>query len=270
MDSGANIVIYKDIRESEAAASPYGPTQILYEDNHMIAVVKPQGILSQSDAGGDADMLTLLKRDIAVRANKSGDAFVGLVHRLDRNTGGTMVFAKTSKGASRLSEQLRQKKFYKGYFAIAEGRIEGKGRYLEDRLEKNPRENTVARSANGKLCRLYIEPVAATKDGRSTLVFAVPITGRTHQIRAQLSLFGHPLAGDVKYGGQAAKTANGEAALGLWSSVVAVHHPTREELCVFVSMPPQKDVWRAFPETVTREYASYITGEGFSGFLVLK
>ena len=89
-----------------------GCVRVIYEDNHIIAVEKPQGILSQSDVSEADDLLSEIKKDIAARYNKPGEAFVGLVHRLDRNTGGTMIFAKTSKGASRLSEQLRNKKMH--------------------------------------------------------------------------------------------------------------------------------------------------------------
>lgn len=231
---------------------------IIYEDNHIIAVVKPQGILSQSDISGDRDLLTLIKEDIAVRAQKSGAAFAGLVHRLDRNTGGTMVFAKTSKGASRLSEQLRGKKFYKGYFALAEGKIDFKGgKILTDNLEKDPRTNIVTRSKNGKPCELYIEVIATGYN--ETLVFAVPITGRTHQIRAQMSLFGHPLKGDVKYGGKEIFDKKGERTLGLWSSVVAVKHPVKEEMCVFTSVPPWEKLWKCFDEAVYKDFCEKIS-----------
>ncbi len=242
---------------------------VIYEDNHIVAVIKPQGLLSQSDISGDDDVLSLIKEDIAVKANKPGAAFAGLVHRLDRNTGGTMVFAKTSKGASRLSEQLRAKKFYKGYFAIAEGILDTNGgRLIFDTLEKNEAENTVVRSKNGKVCELYIETVSKGKN--ETLVFAVPITGRTHQIRAQLSLLGYPLKGDVKYGGTAAFNERGERTLGLWSSVVAVKHPTKEEMCVFASIPAQEDVWRLFPINVYKSFAERITGNEFKRFISIK
>ena len=169
---------------------------IIYEDNHVISVVKPGGILSQSDISGETDMLTIIKDDIKVRYEKPGNVFLGLVHRLDRNTGGTMIFAKTSKGASRLSEHLRNKKMYKGYFAIVEGVLEKPKGYLINNLEKNEKDNTVHESKNGKECVLYYETVEVN-DGLS-LVFVVPITGRTHQIRVQMSLSGHPLLGDTK------------------------------------------------------------------------
>lgn len=242
---------------------------IIYEDNHILSVVKPQGILSQSDDSGDRDFLSVIKEDIARRANKPGAAFCGLVHRLDRNTGGTMVFAKTSKGASRLSEQLRNKRFYKGYFAIAEGIIDiNGGRLLKDKLLKNDVKNIVTRSESGKPCELYIEVVAAGK--KETLVFAVPITGRTHQIRAQLSLFGHPLAGDVKYGGSEAFGVNGERSLALWSSIVAVKHPTKDVMCVFKSTPEAEGLWSLFDKTVYEQFAEKICGDGFERFIRIK
>lgn len=241
---------------------------IIYEDNHILAAVKPQGILSQSDASGDTDFLTMIKEDIAVRANKPGAAFAGLVHRLDRNTGGTMVFAKTSKGASRLSEQLREKRFYKGYFALTEGELGGGERFLKDRLVKNEMSNTVLKSGGGKLCELYIKPILS--NGAYTLVFAAPITGRTHQIRAQLSLLGYPIAGDVKYGGTALKADRNEPELGLWSSIAAVKHPTRDEMCVFISCPPQTGIWKSFKKSVYGGFADYIAGDGFERFTGLK
>ena len=110
--------------------------QILYEDNHLISVVKPAGILSQSDGSGAEDMITLLSDDIARRRGKPGRAFVGLIHRLDRNVGGTMFFAKTSKGASRASEDMRTGNFYKGYLALTAGRLAGEEGWLRHRLEK--------------------------------------------------------------------------------------------------------------------------------------
>ena len=225
-----------------------GAVRVLYEDNHIISVVKPRGILSQSDISGDEDLLSLLKKDIAERKNKPGDAFVGLVHRLDRNTGGTMVFAKTSKGASRLSEELRGGRFGKCYFALAEGNVPAEGGIiLKNRLEKDEKANAVRESGNGRECLLFIKSLAK-KDGY-TLVAAVPITGRTHQIRAQLALFGYPLAGDKKYG---AKALNGDF-LGLWSAVVTVKHPVKDVRLVFESKPPREKFWKIFEEKVYNE-----------------
>ena len=103
---------------------------ILYEDNHVIVVFKPAGILSQADKSGDVDMLTIIKSYLREKYNKPGNVYLGLVHRLDRPVGGVMVFAKTSKAASRLSEQIRNKEFSKMYLAVVDGKIENKKRNI--------------------------------------------------------------------------------------------------------------------------------------------
>lgn len=220
-----------------------GCVRVIYEDNHIVAVEKPQGILSQSDVSEADDLLSEIKKDIAARYNKPGEVFVGLVHRLDRNTGGTMIFAKTSKGASRLSEQLRNKKMHKGYFVLVDGKVKiEKGTVLRDRLEKDETENVVRPSKNGKDCLLYAEKIA--ENDKYTLCFAVPITGRTHQIRAQFALRGWHLVGDVKYGGKQAK----DNFLGLWSGIILVKHPTKDVQLCLASTPK----WDAFPEDIYR------------------
>ena len=221
--------------------------KILFEDTHIIAVEKPAGVLSQADGGDASDMVNLLKEDIKERYQKPGNVFVGLVHRLDRNVGGTMVFAKTSKGASRLSEELRNKRFYKAYFAVSEGLTSNTEMVLVNYLYKDEKKNIVRQDKEkGKKSVLKVIKLAETKEnGGRTLFMALPITGRAHQIRAQLSMAGLPLLGDGKYGkGLAGKDASD---MGLWSCHVAVKHPVKDEVMHFTSIPENKGVWSSFP-----------------------
>ncbi len=241
---------------------------IIYEDNHVICAVKPHGILSQSDISGDDDMLTALKEDIKVRYNKPGNVFLGLIHRLDRNTGGTMIFAKTSKGASRLSEQLRDKKMFKGYFAIVHGIPKKKKDYLYNKLEKNERTNTVSEHQGGKQCVLYYEVVA--EYGNMSLVFAVPITGRTHQIRVQMSLAGYPLLGDSKYGksiceSKINKIKLSQYELALWSSTICIKHPTEDKIIKVMSVP-SSGVWEIFDKSVYEKFALSVIYDRYDEF----
>ena len=129
--------------------------EILYEDNHIIVVFKPINILSQGDITGDMDMLTIIKGYIKEKYNKPGNVYLGLVHRLDRVTSGVMVFAKTSKAASRLSDEIRNNKIKKNYFAIIHGKINNEG-VFEDYLLKKDDFNTVV-DDNGKFAKLSYE-----------------------------------------------------------------------------------------------------------------
>ncbi len=221
---------------------------ILYEDNHLIAVIKPPGILSQAENSDAEDMVSLLKKDIKERYQKPGNVFVGLVHRLDRNVGGTMVFARTSKGASRMSASLRDKQFYKAYFAVANGTMDSPQMTLQNYLYKDANRNIVREdSAKGKLSILKVIRLAVNDDAHKTLVLALPVTGRSHQIRAQMAFAGLPLEGDPKYGTGMAVSGRRED-LGLWSCHVAVKHPVKDEMLHFTSAPEQKGVWSAFCE----------------------
>ncbi|MBE7056851.1 MAG: RluA family pseudouridine synthase [Ruminococcaceae bacterium] len=232
--------------------------QILYEDNHIISVVKPSGVLSQADGSNVPDMVNLLKEDIKERYEKPGNVFVGLVHRLDRNVGGTMVFAKTSKGASRLSAELRDKRFYKAYFALAQGLTSENEKVLVNYLYKDEKNNIVRQDKEkGKKSVLKVIRLAETKEnGGRTLFLALPITGRAHQIRAQLSMAGMPLLGDGKYG--KGLVGNDAADMGLWSCHVAVKHPVKDETMHFTSIPENKGVWSTF------ETSEYKKGAGIS------
>ena len=171
--------------------------EILYEDNHIIVVVKPFNILSQSDDTKDIDMLTLIKSYLKEKYNKPGNVYLGLIHRLDRPTGGIMVFAKTSKAASRLSEQIRLNLFTKKYLAIVNGYFDEKAGVFEDYILKKE-DNSSVISNLGKYAKLEYE-VLKEKSNLS-LVNILLHTGRHHQIRVQFASRNHPLYGDQRYG----------------------------------------------------------------------
>lgn len=219
------------------------PLSVIYEDNHILALIKPPGILSQADGSEGTDILSAAGAYLKRKYQKPGNVFVGLVHRLDRNTGGTMLLAKTSKGAARLSEQLRMKRFRKGYFAVTEGVPTSGSGFLRHNLQKDQAQNMVRESRDGKLSVLYYRTVRHTAE--YALLFVIPITGRTHQIRSQFSLIGYPLAGDQKYGGEICGCAH---ALALWSSVIWVKHPVRDSMLLLQSIPDlHLAPWSVFP-----------------------
>lgn len=170
---------------------------VVHETNHYIVVVKPVGILSQQDTTGDTDMLSLVKEYLRVKYKKPGDAFVGLVHRLDRMTSGLMVFAKTSKGASRLNEQIREHVFEKKYYALLSGHLEQSGT-LEDELIFDEKIRKAFIQKGGKYAKLTYQIVRYEES--NTIVDIELITGRHHQIRAQFGSLGYPLVGDTLYG----------------------------------------------------------------------
>lgn len=215
---------------------------ILYEDNHVLAVVKPPGILSQEDETGDPDMLTLLKQDIKERYNKPGNVYLGLVHRLDRMVGGVMVFAKTSKGASRLSESVRNRDFGKTYVCVVQGTPAKQEARLTHYIRKDSKQNqvTVYNKPNSEAKEAILEYEVAATSGRFSLVSIKLHTGRPHQIRAQMAYIGCPLVGDLKYG---AKPTSGIDSIALWSTSVSTPHPVSKERMSFHSTPSGSDAW---------------------------
>ncbi len=219
--------------------------KIIYEDNHLLVVEKPPNVLSQSDNTGDADMLSLLKEDIKRRYNKPGNVYLGLVHRLDRPVGGVMVFAKTSKAASRLSEQIRRREFGKKYLAVVHGTFERAHGRLENYLLKDNSTNTVkvVDSSDERGLKAVLEYEVAGERSGLSLVKVNLLTGRPHQIRVQFSHNGHPLYGDRKYG-----KGNGRDAdqIALWAAEVSCKHPTLREEMTFTSNPPNIYPWNLF------------------------
>ena len=215
---------------------------ILYEDNHIIVVEKPSGILSQADHTNDIDMLTLIKRYIKERYQKPGNVYLGLVHRLDRMTSGVMVFAKTSKAASRLSEQVREKIFKKRYLAVVDGKFEQKQGILEDYLYKDERNNMSKvvnkDKKNAKLAKLDYEVLAYNEVKNLSLVRVNLHTGRHHQIRVQLSHAGHSIFGDQKYG-----TRGQGKQIALWAYELTIQHPITKEEMTFKCFPESNGTW---------------------------
>ena len=214
--------------------------KILYEDNHVIVAVKPAGVLSQSDGRGAPDMLTILKKYIKEKYSKPGEVFLGLLHRLDRPVSGVMVFARTSKAASRLSSQIREKSFVKCYRAVAEGRLEGEGR-LVNYLLKDPKTNTVKvfdeEVTDSKRCDLEYKALGHAEG--LTLVDIRLGSGRSHQIRSQLAHTGHPLAGDRKYG----STTKRDCDIALFAYKLGFVHPTIKEYMEFETENPSGWPW---------------------------
>lgn len=212
---------------------------IVYEDNHVIVVIKPVNIPVQADKTGDLDMLTLVKAYIKEKYNKTGEVYLGLVHRLDRMVGGLVVFARTSKAASRLSEYIRNREFKKKYLAIVNGNLTGSGE-LKDYLVKNERLNMSrvvdSNVKDSKEAILQYNVVSNFKYNNKeySLVNIDLKTGRHHQIRVQFSNAGYPLYGDIKYGQKINKVGQN---LALWSCYLSFYHPTKDEYLEFNFTP---------------------------------
>ena len=207
---------------------------ILYEDNHIIVVVKPVNILSQSDITNDPDMLTIIKDYIKEKYHKPGNVYLGLVHRLDRVVGGVMVFAKTSKGASRLSNSIRENTFHKDYLAICHGKLKESDTFIDYLEKKDDFSTIVTDKDHGKLSELSYELIDYDEKNDLSLVKVMLKTGRHHQIRVQFSSRNHPLIGDNRYGNDNNKE------IGLFAYKLSFPHPITKEIITFTSIPTNK------------------------------
>ena len=217
--------------------------KIIYEDNHIIVVEKPANIPSQGDKTGDLDMLTIIKAYLKEKYNKPGNVYLGLVHRLDRPVGGVMVFAKTSKAAARLSEQLREKVFKKKYLVIVNGKFEEKKGTLKDYLLKNERLNksrvVEEGTKNSKYAELDYEVLKYDKEQNLSLLKINLHTGRHHQIRVQLSNRNHSIYGDAKYNGRGSTRQ-----LYLWAYELTIQNVISKEEMTFTAIPEKEKAWK--------------------------
>lgn len=213
--------------------------EVLYEDNHIIVVFKPANILSQSDSTKDKDMLTIVKEYLKEKYDKPGSVFLGLVHRLDRPVSGVMVFARTSKAASRLSEQVRKHEFEKHYVAVINGKIpEKKGEFCNYLLRLKNGNTIVTDKNNGKEAILKYSVVE--EKNNYSLVDILLVTGRHHQIRVQFASRGFALVGDQRYGNRDNKQ------IALCSYQLSFFHPITKEKMSFKRYPNKNDIWNIF------------------------
>ena len=217
--------------------------KIIYEDNHIIVVEKMVNVPSQADKTDDEDMLMIIKKYLKEKYKKPGNVYLGLVHRLDRPVGGVMIFAKTSKAASRLSEEVRNKTFKKEYLVICNGKMEKDKDTLKDYLWKDEKKNTsyVVREnkKNAKEAILDYEVLKYDKEQNLSVLKINLHTGRHHQIRVQLSSRMHAIYGDSKYHGRGAGNN-----ICLWAYKLTIVHPTTKEEMTFMDLPEKKGMWR--------------------------
>lgn len=220
--------------------------EIVYEDNHLLVVNKPAGVLVQGDATGDVPLVEQLKEFIKLRDHKPGNVFLGVTHRLDRPVSGLVVFAKTSKALSRINELFRKGEVDKYYWAMVAKRPTPNQALLEHYLWRNPKLNKSFVVDEGrkdaKLAKLSYTYLASID--RYHLLEVKLHTGRHHQIRTQLSSIGSPIKGDLKYGSP--RSNPGGYSISLHARRIAFVHPVSKEPLVLIAEPPKTDLWHLF------------------------
>lgn len=207
---------------------------VLYEDNHIIVVEKPVNMLVQADDTKDLDLLTMIKDYIKEKYNKPGNVYLGLVHRLDRPVGGVMVFARTSKAASRLSNEVRERSIKKTYLAVVHGKTKDHDRLVDYISKDNKTNNAYIDKKSGKESILEYDTLKYDKKNDLSLIKVNLKTGRHHQIRLQMSNSGYPLYGDQRYGLQDKKQ------IALYAYKLEFFHPVTHELMSFKLLPKEE------------------------------
>lgn len=221
---------------------------VIYEDNHIIVVEKIVNVPSQADSSKDLDMLTIVKQYIKEKYNKEGNVYLGLVHRLDRPVGGIMVFARTSKAASRLSKEVRDKNFSKTYLTIVHGKMKNNSGRLIDKILKNEKTNTTyLDNKNGKEAILDYEVLLYDRKENLSLLKINLITGRHHQIRFQMSNNLTPIYGDQRYG------TNDKKQIALYAYKLEFIHPVRKEKMTFKCFPRKEGIWKILEEVKEKD-----------------
>jgi 23S rRNA pseudouridine1911/1915/1917 synthase len=217
--------------------------EILYEDNHLLIVNKKAGELAQGDETGDIPLIDSLKEFIKVRDHKPGNVYLGLIHRLDRPTTGILMFAKTSKALTRMNEVFKKREVKKTYWAIVEGKPELDFQRLEHYLRKNQKNNKVSvfSKPTPEAKQAILEYKTLGKLDHYSLLEVDLFTGRSHQIRSQLSFIGHSIKGDLKYG---SKRSNPDGSISLHARKIRFAHPVTKENLEIIAPPPKDNLWK--------------------------
>jgi len=219
--------------------------KVLYEDNHLIAVNKKSGDISQGDKTGDPPISDAIKLYLKKKYNKSGNVFLGTIHRIDRPTSGVLIFSKTSKALTRMNKAFNEKKIQKTYWAVVKNQPPNNEGTLTNYLHKNQTKNKsfVSKKNTDKECVLEYETIK--KLNNYYLLEIKPLTGRHHQIRVQLSHIGCPIKGDVKYG---ARRSNTDLSIHLHARKIEFSHPVTKENIEIKAPTPNDSIWNSISE----------------------
>ena len=216
--------------------------EVLYEDNHLIAINKKSGDIVQGDRTGDAPLSDFVKAYIKKKYNKVGEVFLGTIHRLDRPTSGIVLYARTSKALTRMNKKFREKKVQKTYWAVVDNTPPNNRGTLDNYLQKNQKKNKSYVSKNKEGKHAVLDYILLKKLNNFYHLEIKPKTGRHHQIRKQLSHIGCVIKGDLKYG---AKRSNKDASIHLLAQKLEFIHPVKKEPITIVAPVPKDSVWEA-------------------------
>lgn len=237
------------MREKFPQRIKVGVTQlrVLYEDNHLLGVYKPGGVLVQGDSTKDETLIDLAKAYLKTKYNKPGNVFLGLVHRLDRPVSGVVLYARTSKAASRLTSEFATRKVEKIYFAVVSGEPAEEEGDLLSYIERTHRRSRVSGPESERAKEAVLSYRVLARSSGMSLLKIVPRTGRHHQIRLQLAGIGLPVMGDIKYGSPGVLP---DRTIALHAGVLEVKHPTKDERVRLAAAPPAIQPWSLFETTI--------------------